>query len=815
MAPISGTAQGCQMVDLVLATSKSILQIAKLLKGRQTSRELKKFYGHLMVHCIFVSDHVNRIRSALGPDNELIVRILDVFESLIASKATYGEATHMHPRQHALNKHRDSLRHQSIDVKLEYAEQCLKVGQPPELRFGQGFDESFDMWEEDVIAKYPKDGSQWSMDDRPPPNKRRAEPSYVMCSAAQSLFKALTGSTKCECNPTHELDARLCLGTYRKPDIDDTNDFNMFLSVQQDWQEVHVHTVRDSVVRFVVNDEMHPRHKKKLDYKPMVVKKLCEQIQKMQKMASQRLEFKIEKGQLLKIRSERSSFRIDRKKKKTLPFIQTQLSSQDVATDPSRPGQQEDGDCHPRDDLSDGADPDGVDPDDIEHPFPTLVILAVMLMELYLATPFEVLARNREFEFPEETENRTRSLDVASVFNEYKREIPQNSKFYHAIGKCLNPRTWEGERGQRLNDQMLRATIYQEVVRPLEDELCDAFNYITIEELDKIAETVNAGLGQQLVPESEYEAAKFYDDEKPSEAHSRTELEMYLNWKAKCKAEYKKFIEPYLQDPPQSPVKIAVLDSGVDETHNALDTGQIKLKRNWTNKFKKAAHDRDGHGTFTPSLIVDYAPDAELYIAKFAEKRPSNPGIIAGIDGYGDLEKPLLYAHSKNVLLFAAASKSGANQDRAYPARDPHIICVHSTDSDGNRSKFSPTALTRDSNITTIGEAVQSAWPVDLCDMSANPDCVQCKSGTSYATPIAVGIAAFLLQYARLHLADKADMLRRQSKMKDVLLKIAEKTQQSISWDGYNYVVLSLFSDDLFGKDKQFIDLTLGELLKR
>jgi len=78
-------------------------------------------------------------------------------------------------------------------------------------------------------------------------------------------------------------------------------------------------------------------------------------------------------------------------------------------------------------------------------------------------------------------------------------------------------------------------------------------------------------------------------------------------------------------------VKIAVLDSGVDETHNALDTGQIKLKLNWTNKFKKAVHDYDGHGTFTASLLVDYAPDAELYIAKIAEKKPSPPGIIAEV----------------------------------------------------------------------------------------------------------------------------------------------------------------------------------------
>lgn len=51
--------------------------------------------------------------------------------------------------------------------------------------------------------------------------------------------------------------------------------------------------------------------------------------------------------------------------------------------------------------------------------------------------------------------------------------------------------------------------------------------------------------------------------------------------------------------------------------------------------------------------------------------------------------------------------------------------------------------------------------------------------------------------------------------MKSVLLKISDKTQQSITRDGYNYIALNLFADNLFGKSKVFIDETIGELLKR
>jgi hypothetical protein len=184
------------------------------------------------------------------------------------------------------------------------------------------------------------------------------------------------------------------------------------------------------------------------------------------------------------------------------------------------------------------------------------------------------------------------------------------------------------------------------------------------------------------------------------------------------------------------------------------------------------------------------------------------------IDGYGELERAIVDAYSKHVLLFAAASNSGANLDRAYPARDQNVICIHSTDANGNRSRFSPTAISDDINLATIGEAVESAWPVHLCDETTNPACVKYKSGTSYATPIAAGIAAFLLQYARLHLTDKADMLKRQSRMKAVLRKIAEKSQGSKSRDDYHYLALSLFPDNLFGRDKEFINYITGDLLK-
>ena len=41
--------------------------------------------------------------------------------------------------------------------------------------------------------------------------------------------------------------------------------------------------------------------------------------------------------------------------------------------------------------------------------------------------------------------------------------------------------------------------------------------------------------------------------------------------------------------------------------------------------------DHTGHGTFVAGLILDYAPDAELYVAKIADRDPSDPRVIAKV----------------------------------------------------------------------------------------------------------------------------------------------------------------------------------------
>ena len=182
-------------------------------------------------------------------------------------------------------------------------------------------------------------------------------------------------------------------------------------------------------------------------------------------------------------------------------------------------------------------------------------------------------------------------------------------------------------------------------------------------------------------------------------------------------------------------------------------------------------------------------------------------------DGFDVLEDAIDRAYGMKVLMFAAAANNGGRSGRAYPACSPHVICVHSTDTDGNRSPFSPTAEPNAINIATVGESVTSAWPTSLCH---DGERVQTRSGTSYATPIVVGISAFLLHYVRLYLSEnEAKILKRKEKMEALLRGCAERGPYYQPRDGYLSVDLSLYSQNLFGqKDKEDVRRDIVKILR-
>jgi hypothetical protein len=93
-----------------------------------------------------------------------------------------------------------------------------------------------------------------------------------------------------------------------------------------------------------------------------------------------------------------------------------------------------------------------------------------------------------------------------------------------------------------------------------------------------------------------------------------------------------------------------------------------------------------------------------------------------------------------SAVCFAAASNSGGNADRAYPANRPDfVICVHASDGQGNNCGINPPPTPGDLNLTTLGISVASEEKGQVVH----------KTGTSFATPIAAALVANMLEIAR------------------------------------------------------------------
>jgi subtilisin family serine protease len=252
----------------------------------------------------------------------------------------------------------------------------------------------------------------------------------------------------------------------------------------------------------------------------------------------------------------------------------------------------------------------------------------------------------------------------------------------------------------------------------------------------------------------------------------------------------------YWPSPPAlAPVKVAVIDSGVDGGHPDL-RGQIVLARSFVGG--SALRDEQGHGTFVAGEIAanafnglgiaGLAFNAKLIVAKVvgpdgtvslqgevdAIRWAANHGArvinlsLGGVrdplnpqlDSYSPLEQAAVeYAYSKGVVVVAAVGngpQSPATPWRFahYPAALPHVIGVSAIRQDGSVPAYS----NRDAvynDITAPGDAMFSTIPRQLvqktpaCAGRPYSDCGPSEFrdaiGTSFAAPQVAAAAALLL----------------------------------------------------------------------
>lgn len=247
--------------------------------------------------------------------------------------------------------------------------------------------------------------------------------------------------------------------------------------------------------------------------------------------------------------------------------------------------------------------------------------------------------------------------------------------------------------------------------------------------------------------------------------------------------------------PVLNPVRVAIIDSGIDGGHPEFPRSKIWAARSWVGGSPLT--DEEGHGTFVAGMIAaainnnegiaGMAFPAQLVIAKIAhpdqtiDVRDEAEAIRWAVDvgarvinlSIGGLRDPfnsrldtfsqveadaINYAVKRGALLVAAVGNSDEAPESpwpfaSYPAALPHVIGVSALTPTGNVPTFS----NRDriyNDISAPGQEIFSTLPRSLtasrplCQDQGYSDCgpdeFRHASGTSFAAPQVAAAAAIL-----------------------------------------------------------------------
>ncbi|KAJ4153104.1 hypothetical protein LMH87_009609 [Akanthomyces muscarius] len=256
--------------------------------------------------------------------------------------------------------------------------------------------------------------------------------------------------------------------------------------------------------------------------------------------------------------------------------------------------------------------------------------------------------------------------------------------------------------------------------------------------------------------------------------------------------ELTKFHRKYLENivdshgAPEAPhlrrkIRVAIIDSGVSKEDlfikQYMKRGSIAQMRNFTSPDINDCEDSSGHGTAVTKILLEVAPHVEVYIAKVTNTLEiSSFGALCiaqavnyavqmwdvdiinmslGLDAKEqDIDEALRHAlqaeltsTSGKIVVAAAGTNRGANETPAWPGIMLGVIAIHATDGFGKLVNFNPP--TQGIRFGTMGLNVK------VEEESLNGDFEEFfVSGTSYATPVAAGFAANILEIVRHRFPD-------------------------------------------------------------
>ncbi|KAH7130963.1 hypothetical protein EDB81DRAFT_661019 [Dactylonectria macrodidyma] len=418
----------------------------------------------------------------------------------------------------------------------------------------------------------------------------------------------------------------------------------------------------------------------------------------------------------------------------------------------------------------------------LTHCFPRIFALGIILLEIGLANPFPT----KTFIHPITQANHDCNKAI-SLLNDLRKarwvDVPQKNYFIDAVEYCLKDERLSNFTIPQLDParpasfqprQDIASTkvyVHNRVVLPLAYLAERCFQGISTEMTyvtkKRESNVTHKNPGPAIVSGLRYGALL------SGELTSRKE------WLSGLKSISKKLDGLIKAHNIETRVRVAILDTGVGLSksfYEEIVDGKMRQKKiiNWEDyvspRNESPPPDLFGHGTLMARLIMEVCPFADIIVVRVAKTTNdlsnSQERIAKGIKWAGEqganiismsfgLSRPdheiakAMHGASnkdKGVIFFASAGNS-PDEPEYFPARDPSVISIYATNTDGTFAKSNSRRPTDGSAIfSTFGDAIDPKIQNDFDKEFPNV----CRPGSSIATAVAAGIGATMLTYASI-----------------------------------------------------------------
>ncbi|KAF9766521.1 hypothetical protein IL306_001072 [Fusarium sp. DS 682] len=415
----------------------------------------------------------------------------------------------------------------------------------------------------------------------------------------------------------------------------------------------------------------------------------------------------------------------------------------------------------------------------LTHPFPHILGLGLILLQIGLARPFKSMAHlplisrlNRDHGAARQLLG---ELEKAQWARSTHRDI-----FARAVANCLDPSTFttSNTKGKAMQissvgnadlcDDGRRRKVYTEIVDPLAKLVKIAFktdakfvSYLArCKEVEESQNKVRSQVasfhtGKTVVPQ------EWLDNLRHISMH-------IVNLRDE---------KPYHE---YKPVKIAILDTGCDaDLPFCKIPRRKKCIRGWKDFTRQenndttettSMEDEYGHGSLMTRLVMEAAPLAHVYVARVAKHTDeldfssdqiaqairwasleAEVDIISMSFGFPHDDDAISIAiedveRNRDIIFLASAGNNAAYQREVFPARHRSVISIRATDCQGTFSASNPPIIDRSTvALGTFGDNLPARLNGEITKRFGPHIC---HPGSSISTAVAAGIAASTIAYA-------------------------------------------------------------------